>query len=63
MIRVTTVDVLVLGYGLWVRVWARVWVRVWVKVWLGYGLWVRVWVKVRVTSAVVSFAILTSTVV
>ena len=25
---VTTVDVLVLGCGLWVRVWAMVWVRV-----------------------------------
>ena len=25
--NVTTADMLVLGYGLWVRVWVRVWVR------------------------------------
>ena len=34
--NVSTADVLVLGYGLWVRVWVRIWVmarvRVWVKV-------------------------------
>ena len=27
----TTADVLVLGYGLWVRVWVRAWVRIWVS--------------------------------
>ena len=45
---VTTADVLVLGYGIWVRVWFRV------------GVFV--WVRVRVTFAIVSFAVLTSAV-
>ena len=31
MVDVTTADVLVLGYGLWVTVWVMVWVRVWVR--------------------------------
>ena len=38
--NVTTADVLVLGYGLWVRVWGRVWVRVWVMV------WIRAWIRI-----------------
>ena len=41
MANVTTADVLVLGYGPWVRVWVRVWIRVWVMVWLMVGVRVR----------------------
>ena len=40
----TTADVLVLGYGLWVRVLVRVWVMVRVRVWI--RVWVRVWIRV-----------------
>ena len=29
--NMTTADVLVLGYGLWVRVWVMIRVRVWVR--------------------------------
>ena len=48
---VTTADVLVLGYGIWIRVWFRVWVRVWVwvRIWVRVWIkvWIRVWVRVR----------------